>query len=78
MPGARKKTCFTGLCVPHTVPRSPIVPANATPGVDGIPSVDGVPCEGHNSGQCIGLAEVQASEGPAAVPRSALNGEPLG
>ena len=64
---------YNGVCTPDLVPNSP------EPGaVDGLPSIDGIPCTGGNSGQCIGLAEEQEAQGPAAVPRSSLNGQPLG
>jgi hypothetical protein len=64
---------YIGECIPDLVPNSP-EPAS----VDGLPSIDGIPCTGHDSGQCIGLSEEQQAEGPAAVPRSSLNGQPLG
>jgi hypothetical protein len=76
--GGEEEDVFTGVCVPHTVPNSPIVPASATPGTNGIPSIDGVPCEGTNSAQCRGLADEEQSEGPAAVPRSSVDGQPVG
>jgi hypothetical protein len=69
---------FTGECIPHTVPNSPIVPAGATSGINGVPSVDGVPCEGHQAAQCRGLADEEQSEGPAAVPHASVDGQPLG
>jgi hypothetical protein len=68
---------FTGSCVPHTVPSSPIIPANTTPGLNDAPSVDGVACEGRNDAQCRGLAEEQQSEGPAAVPKASVDGTPV-
>jgi hypothetical protein len=70
---------FTGVCVPHTVPSSPAVPATGTtPGLNDAPSVDGVACEGRNDAQCRGLAEEQQSEGPAAQPKSTVDGTPRG
>lgn len=69
---------YNGECIPDLVPNSPEIPAGAVPGLNGMPSVDGVPCAGHNSGQCMGLAGEQQAEGPAAVPRSAVDGQPLG
>ncbi len=70
---------FTGMCVPHTVPNSPAVPASGTtPGLNDVPSVDGVACEGRNDAQCRGLAEEQQAEGPAAVPKSSVDGTPVG
>lgn len=69
---------YNGECIPDLVPNSPAIPVNAAPGTNGIPSVDGVPCEGHNTGQCLGLAEEQEAAGPAAVPHSSVNGVPVG
>jgi hypothetical protein len=50
---------FTGNCVPHTVPNSGASPFSTQPGNPDVPEVAGIPCIGHNSGQCIGLAEEQ-------------------
>ncbi len=50
---------------------NPDLPAVNIPGGGG-----SIPCTGHNSGQCIGLAEEAASEGPAAQPRSAVGSSP--
>ncbi|HEX2285466.1 MAG TPA: intersectin-EH binding protein Ibp1, partial [Mycobacterium sp.] len=41
-----------------------------------IPAIDGIPCAGHNSGQCIGLAEEQQAQGPQPVPRSTVSSSP--
>ena len=38
--------------------------------------IDGVPCTGHNSGQCIGLAEESEAMGPQPVPRSTVSSSP--
>ena len=73
---------YTTACVPHLVPNAgepyqaisgnPDLAAVTIPGSGGA----GIPCIGHNSGQCIGLAEEAASEGPAAVPRSTVGSSP--
>jgi hypothetical protein len=80
-PGGEEADQFTGVCVPHTVPNAgaqfstipgnPSVPAVNLPGGGGA-----IPCTGHNSGQCIGLAEEAAAAGPAAVPSSTVGSSP--
>jgi hypothetical protein len=77
-PNGESTDIYNGECIPDLVPNSPTVPQGVGVDSDGFPTVDGVPCAGHNSGQCIGLADEQASEGPAAVPHSSLNGQPIG
>jgi hypothetical protein len=72
-PGGEEEDQFTGVCVPHTVPNSSF---NTIPGNPDIPAVDGVPCTGHNSGQCIGLAEESQDLGPQPVPRSTVSSSP--
>jgi hypothetical protein len=57
--GGEEADQFTGVCVPHTVPNSGSSPYTTLPGNPDIPTVMGIPCAGHNSGQCIGLAEEQ-------------------
>ncbi|WP_319455175.1 MULTISPECIES: intersectin-EH binding protein Ibp1 [unclassified Mycobacterium] len=63
-PTGEEEDNFTGVCLPHTVPNSPASPFGSIPGNPDIPEIDGIPCTGHNSGQCIGLAE----DAPAYVP----------
>jgi hypothetical protein len=70
-PAGEESDMYTGVCVPHTVPNSPAVPAATPPSPFGsiagnpdLPQVDGIPCTGSNSGQCIGLAE----DAPQYVP----------
>jgi hypothetical protein len=58
-PGGEESDQFTGVCVPHTVPSSGASPYTTLPGNPDIPTVMGIPCAGHNSGQCMGLAEEQ-------------------
>jgi hypothetical protein len=74
-PGGEEEDQFTGACVPHTVPNSGSS-FNTIPGNPDIPTVDGVPCTGHNSGQCIGLAEESQDLGPQPVPRSTASSSP--
>ena len=72
---------FTAVCLPHTVPNAGS-PFQAIPGNPSIPAVTipggggAIPCTGHNSGQCIGLAEEAQAEGPAAVPESTIGSSP--
>ena len=58
-PGGEESDQFTGVCVPHTVPNSGSSPYSTTPQNPDMPTVMGIPCAGHNSGQCMGLAEEQ-------------------
>ncbi len=70
---------FTGSCVPHTVPNSPFSSIAGNPDLPAvnIPGGGGsIPCVGQNAGQCIGLAEEDAAEGPMAVPRSSFSASP--
>ena len=54
-PTGEEEDTFTGVCLPHTVPNSPVF---TTPlGNPDIPEIDGIPCTGRNSGECIGLQE---------------------
>ena len=72
-PTGEEEDLYTGTCVPHTVPNSPL---SSIPGNPDLPSVEGVPCTGHNSGQCIGLAEEAQDLGPAPVPHSTVSSSP--
>jgi hypothetical protein len=74
-PGGEEEDIYTGVCVPHTVPNSG-ASFSSIPGNPDLPAVDGVPCTGHNSGQCIGLAEESESMGPQPVPRSTVSSSP--
>ena len=81
-PGGEEHDLYTSVCIPHMVPNAgqpyqaiagnPDLAAVTVPGGGGA----GIPCTGHNTGQCIGLAEVAASEGPQAVPRSEVGSSP--
>jgi hypothetical protein len=77
-PNGESTDIYNGQCIPDLVPNSPTIPQGIGVDSNGYPTVDGVPCAGHNSGQCIGLEQEQQAEGPAAVPHSSLDGQPLG
>lgn len=57
--GGEEPDQFTGMCVPHTVPNAGPSPFKTEPGNPDIPTIMGIPCTGHNTGECIGLAEEQ-------------------
>lgn len=79
--GGEEADPFVGTCIPHTVPNSGSA-FSSIPGNPSLPAVNlpggggAIPCTGHNSGECIGLAEESAAEGPAAVPRSSESNSP--
>ena len=72
-PTGEEEDLYTGTCVPHTVPNSPL---SSIPGNPDLPSVEGVPCTGHNSGQCIGLSEEEEAMGPQPLPHSTVSSSP--
>jgi hypothetical protein len=80
-PAGEEEDQFTGTCIPHTVPNSGSV-FSSTPGNPSLPSVNlpggggSIPCTGHNSGECIGLAEESEAIGPQPVPRSTISSSP--
>ena len=74
-PAGEEADTFTGVCLPHTVPNSG-ASFSSIPGNPDLPSIDGVPCTGHNSGQCIGLAEESEAMGPQPVPHSTVSSSP--
>jgi hypothetical protein len=74
-PAGEEEDLYTGSCVPHTVPNAGS-PFSSIPGNPDLPAVGGIPCTGHNSGQCIGLAEESADLGPQPVPRSTVSSSP--
>jgi hypothetical protein len=77
--GGEEPDLYTSLCVPHLVPNAgqpystiggnPDLPAVNLPGGGG-----SIPCTGHNSGQCIGLAEEQ--QAPVVTPESTIGSSP--
>jgi hypothetical protein len=74
-PSGEEEDQFTGVCIPHTVPNSGST-FSSIPGNPDLPAVDGIPCTGHNSGQCIGLAEESQAMGPQPVPHSTISSSP--
>jgi hypothetical protein len=74
-PGGEEEDQFTGVCVPHTVPNAG-TPFSAIPGNPDLPAIDGIPCTGHNSGQCIGLAESQAGAAVVTPPDTTVHQSP--
>ena len=80
-PAGEEHDLYTAICIPHLVPNagSPYQAIAGNPDLAAVTIPGGggsIPCTGHNSGQCIGLAEEAASEGPAAVPRSTVGSSP--
>ena len=86
-PGGEEEDLYTGTCLPHTVPNSPAPPSASGPisGIPGNPDLPAVnipggggaiPCTGANAGQCIGLAEEGAAEGPPAEASSTVGSSP--
>jgi hypothetical protein len=78
-PGGEEEDTFTGICLPHTVPNSPL---SSTPGNPSLPAVNepggggSIPCTGANSGECIGLSEEEQAMGPQPVPESTVGHSP--
>lgn len=72
-PAGEEEDLYTGVCLPHTVPNSPL---SSIPGNPSLPAVDGIPCTGRNSGECIGLSEEEQAMGPQPVPRSTVSSSP--
>ena len=80
--GGEEEDIYSEQCVPHTVPNSyqgPFVPIPGNPDLPAVSEPGGggeIPCNGANSGACIGLAEEAQAEGPAAVPHSEVESSP--
>lgn len=80
-PNGETEDTFTNVCVPDIVPNSPgnFSSIAGNPNVPAVNEPDGggaIPCTGANSGQCIGLAEEQQSQGPEPVPQSTVGSSP--
>jgi hypothetical protein len=77
--GGEEPDLYTSLCVPHLVPNAG-QPYSTIGGNPDLPSVNlpggggSIPCTGHNSGQCIGLAEEQ--QAPVVTPESTIGSSP--
>lgn len=69
-PNGESSDTFTGSCVPDIVPNS----HGFTTAPNQLPQIDGIPCNGANSGECIGLSEEQ--QGPQVTPHSSVGGSP--
>ena len=80
-PAGEEEDNFTGVCVPHTVPNSGTT-FSSIPGNPSLPEVNlpggggAIPCTGHNSGQCIGLAESEAGEAQVQMPDTTVHQSP--
>ena len=67
------KDAFTGVCFP-VAPTDVI--EETTPDFGGPPEIDGFPCTGHNSYECIGLAEESQADGPPPTPHATVEHSP--
>ena len=69
-PAGQTEAFETGECVPNN---SGAV-TNTTPGdPNSLPAIQGIPCTGQNTGECIGLAEVQ-NRASSVAPESTVEG----
>jgi hypothetical protein len=79
-PSGESEDLFTTTCTPELVPNqggpNSGSPYSTIPGNPDIPAVDGIPCAGHNSGQCIGLAEEQQAQAPLVQPHTSVSSSP--
>jgi hypothetical protein len=78
-PGGEEHDLYTSLCIPHLVPNagSPYSPIAGNPDLAAVNLPGGggsIPCTGHNSGQCIGLSELQ--QPPMVTPESSVGSSP--
>lgn len=71
-PAGESEDLFTGICVPEL---SPAIVQMTTGDFGAAPAVDGVPCTGHNSYECIGLAEESLGAGPTPSATSQLSAQ---
>jgi hypothetical protein len=71
-PAGESEDLFTGMCVPEL---SPAIVQITNPDFGEAPAVDGVPCTGHNSYECIGLAEENLGAGPTPSASSELSAQ---
>ncbi len=76
--GGEEADQFTGVCVPHTGPNSPVSGSSfSTPaGNPDVPEVAGVPCLGRNAGNCIGLEESAQGQQVTAPPAPVISSSP--
>lgn len=78
-PGGEEHDLYTSLCVPHLVPNAgePYSAIGGNPDLAAVNLPGGggaIPCTGHNSGQCIGLSELQ--QAPVVTPESSVGSSP--
>jgi hypothetical protein len=71
-PAGETKNERTGVCVP--APPKDVVEITTEPWI-GLPEIDGVLCTGHNSYECIGLAEESRAAGPTPSAHSTFSSE---
>jgi len=80
-PAGEEEDQFTGVCIPHTVPNAGST-FSSIPGNPSLPSVNlpggggSIPCTGHNSGECIGLAESEAGQAQVQMPDTTVHQSP--
>jgi len=74
-PTGESEDLYTTMCTPDLVPNSPS-PLSTIPGNPDMPAIGGIPCGGHNSGQCIGLAEEQQAQTPLVEPHTSVSSSP--
>lgn len=77
--GGEENDLYTNACVPHLVPNAgepySVIGGNPDLAAVNLPGGGGaIPCTGHNSGQCIGLAEEQ--QAPLVSPESSVGSSP--
>jgi hypothetical protein len=76
-PAGESEDLYTNMCTPDLVPNSPnSSPYSTIPGNPDMPAIDGIPCGGHNSGQCVGLAENQQAQTPLVQPHTSVSSSP--
>lgn len=79
-PSGESEDLFTTTCTPELVPNqggsNATSPYTTIPGNPDLPAIDGIPCGGHNSGQCIGLAEEQQAGTPLVQPHTSVSSSP--
>ena len=78
-PAGEENDLYTNACVPHLVPNAgqPYSAIGGNPDLAAVNLPGGggaIPCTGHNSGQCIGLAEEQ--QAPVVSPESSVGSSP--
>lgn len=74
-PSGESEDLYTTTCTPDLVPNAGS-PYTTIPGNPDLPAIDGIPCGGHNSGQCMGLAEEQQAQTPLVQPHTSVSSSP--